>query len=109
MPDERYFSIPSADGNARFRAATQAKPVPQERRTIIHDGLDRHYRGLLDQPIPVLGNKSPRAAVKTAKGRTKVVDWLKTSKTTQPKWSVTMMKWLLTTSVGYGPNWGSPN
>ncbi len=49
-----------------------------ERRTIIHDGLDRHYRDLLDQPIPVLGNKSPRAAVKTAKGRAKVVDWLKT-------------------------------
>jgi hypothetical protein len=45
-----------------------------ERRTIIHDGLDRHYRDLLDQPIPVLGNKSPRAAVKTAKGRAKVVD-----------------------------------
>jgi hypothetical protein len=50
----------------------------EERRTIIHDGLDRHYRDLLDQPIPVLGNKSPRAAVKTAKGRAKVVDWLKT-------------------------------
>jgi hypothetical protein len=50
----------------------------QERRTIIHDGLDRHYRDLLDQPIPVLGNKSPRAAVTTAKGRAKVVDWLKT-------------------------------
>jgi hypothetical protein len=50
----------------------------QERRTIIHDGLDRHYRDLLDQPIPALGNKSPRAAVTTAKGRAKVVDWLKT-------------------------------
>jgi hypothetical protein len=50
----------------------------EERRTIIHDGLDRHYWDLLDQPIPVLGNKSPRAAVKTAKGRAKVVDWLKT-------------------------------
>jgi hypothetical protein len=50
----------------------------EERRTIIHNGLDRHYRDLLDQPIPVLGNKSPRAAVKTAKGRAKVVDWLKT-------------------------------
>jgi hypothetical protein len=50
----------------------------EECRTIIHDGLDRHYRELLDQPIPVLGNKSPRAAVKTAKGRAKVVDWLKT-------------------------------
>ena len=31
-----------------------------------------------DQPIPVLGNKSPRAAAKTEKGRAKVVDWLKT-------------------------------
>ena len=50
----------------------------EERRTIIHDGLDRHYRDLLDQPIPVLGNKSPRAAVKTPKGGAKVVDWLKT-------------------------------
>jgi hypothetical protein len=50
----------------------------QDRRIIIHDGLERHYRGLLDEPIPVLGNKSPRDAVKTAKGRTKVIDWLKT-------------------------------
>jgi hypothetical protein len=50
----------------------------QERRTIIHDGLDRHYRDLLDQPIPALGNKSPRAAARTANGRAKVVDWLKT-------------------------------
>jgi hypothetical protein len=50
----------------------------QERRTIVHDGLDRHYWGLLDEPIPALGNKSPRAAIRTAKGRTKVVDWLKT-------------------------------
>ena len=50
----------------------------EERSTIIHDRLDRHYRDLLDQPIPMLGNKSPRAAVRTAKGRVKVVDWLKT-------------------------------
>jgi hypothetical protein len=49
-----------------------------ERRAIIHEGLDRHYRDLLDQPIPALGNKSPRASVKTSRGRDKVVDWLKT-------------------------------
>jgi hypothetical protein len=49
----------------------------EERRTIIHSSLDRHYRNLLDQPIPMLGNKSPRAAANTAKGRVKVVDWLK--------------------------------
>jgi hypothetical protein len=50
----------------------------QERRTIIHDSLDRHYRDLLDQPIPALGNESPRAAARTANGRAKVVNWLKT-------------------------------
>jgi hypothetical protein len=39
--------------------------------------MDRHYRDTLDQPVPALGNKSPRAAVKTATGRAKVADWLK--------------------------------
>jgi hypothetical protein len=51
--------------------------TPEERRSIIHGTLDRHYRKLLDQPIPALGHKSPRAAVKSAKGRAKVVKWLK--------------------------------
>lgn len=57
-----------------------AKPnlSEEEQRSIIHDSMDRHYRNLIDQPIPVLGNKSPRAAAKTAKGRVNVVDWLKT-------------------------------
>ena len=49
----------------------------QEQRAIIHDRMDRHYRDVLDQPVPALGNKSPRAAIKTASGRAKVVDWLK--------------------------------
>jgi hypothetical protein len=65
--------------------ASQNAPLPskldmseEERSAIIHDSVDRHYRDLLDQPISMLGNKSPRAAVRTAKGRVKVVDWLKT-------------------------------
>ena len=59
-----------------------ASPMPdiseQERDAIIRESMDRHYRNLLDQPIPALGNKSPRLAVGTAKGRIKVADWLKT-------------------------------
>jgi hypothetical protein len=43
----------------------------EEGRTIIHRSLDRRYRDLLDHPIPVLGNLSPRAAARTSKGRTK--------------------------------------
>lgn len=39
--------------------------------------LERHYRGLLDQPVPMLGNISPRKAARTKKGREKLVGWLK--------------------------------
>jgi hypothetical protein len=49
----------------------------QERCVIIHGQLDRHYRDALDQPVDMLGGKSPRAAVRTANGRIKVADWLK--------------------------------
>ena len=60
-----------------------APPLPKldltedERHAIVHQSLDRHYRDMLDQPAPFLGNKSPRAAARTARGRAKVVDWLK--------------------------------
>jgi len=67
----------------KLRASRDAPPPPsldlseEERRTIIHSSLDRHYRDLLNQPVPILGNLSPRAAARTAKGRSKVVDWIK--------------------------------
>ena len=62
------------------RDADAPRPVDlseEEQRAIVHDYLDRHYRDTLDQPVPSLGNKSPRTAVKTASGRAKVADWLK--------------------------------
>jgi len=65
--------LASRDADAR----QQADISEHERRAIIHETMDRHYRDTLDQPVPALGNKSPRAAVKTASGRAKVADWLK--------------------------------
>jgi hypothetical protein len=50
---------------------------PGEERAVLRQVMDEHYRGLLDQPIPALGGMSPRQAVRTAKGREKVVAWLK--------------------------------
>jgi hypothetical protein len=50
---------------------------PDEERAIVHQALDEHYGRLLDEPIAMLGNKSPITAAKTAKGREKVVAWLK--------------------------------
>ena len=51
--------------------------------------VDGHYRDVLDQPVPMLGGETPRAAVKTDSGRIKVVDWLKmmenrTAKSAEP-------------------------
>jgi len=52
--------------------------IPEEERcAIIHDYMDRHYRDTLDQPVPMLGGETPRAAVKTDSGRIKVAAWLK--------------------------------
>lgn len=48
-----------------------------EERTIVHAAMDRHYRAQLDQPIPALGNISPRKAAKSKKGLDKLVTWLK--------------------------------
>ncbi len=50
---------------------------PEEQRIIIHDAMDQHYRAQLDQPVPALGNISPRKAAKSKKGRDKLVAWLK--------------------------------
>jgi hypothetical protein len=48
-----------------------------EERELIHATLDRHYRNLLNEPVPMLGNTSPLLAAKTAKGRERLAVWLK--------------------------------
>jgi hypothetical protein len=50
---------------------------PDEERAALHTYLDQHYRGLLDEKVPMLGNITPRAAAKTAKGRKDLFAWLK--------------------------------
>lgn len=50
---------------------------PEVAADVIQQMLDRHYRQCLDEPIPALGNKSPRQCVKSKPGREKVIDWLK--------------------------------
>lgn len=44
---------------------------------VIQNMLDQHYRQCLDEPIPMLGNKTPRQCARSEKGREKVIEWLK--------------------------------
>ena len=39
--------------------------------------MEHAYRGWADQPVPALGGKTPRQAIKTAKGKRAVVDLLR--------------------------------
>ena len=56
----------------------QAGDLPAELQAeLVHGALTDHYRKTLDEPIPALGDLSPRAAAQTAAGRRKVADWLK--------------------------------
>ncbi|QRM34574.1 hypothetical protein JO965_36300 (plasmid) [Microvirga sp. VF16] len=56
----------------------QASDLPAELQAeLVHGALTDHYRKTLDEPIPALGDLSPRAAARTAAGRRKVADWLK--------------------------------
>ena len=56
-------------------AAAAIPPEVQEK--LVHEVLDQHYRASLDEPTPMLGNVSPRAAARTARGREDLVVWLK--------------------------------
>lgn len=56
-------------------AASEVPPEIAEQ--VVHQFMDRQYRETLDQPVGMLGNKTPRQAAKSAAGRQKVAEWLK--------------------------------
>ena len=50
---------------------------PAEERAVLQANMDRYHMDLLDEPVPMLGNITPRRAAKSASGREKLVAWLK--------------------------------
>ncbi|NHN89995.1 hypothetical protein, partial [Acetobacter conturbans] len=65
----------SGSGGQDPAAALQIPPEEEAR--IIGQMLERHYRQTLDEPVPALGNVTPRQAAQTAAGRKKVAAWIK--------------------------------
>lgn len=77
MTEIRTLAQFMADDAAR---APQEEPLdipPDEMERIVHDMLTREYTKTLDEAVPALGNKTPRALARTKAGRAKVADWLK--------------------------------
>lgn len=50
---------------------------PEIAASLVHRLLDGQYRRTLDEPVPMLGGLSPRAAAASETDRFKVADWLK--------------------------------
>jgi len=68
----------------QLKAAPRRKPddaaammPPEVEEKLVHEALDHHYRALLDEPTPMLGDVSPRAASRTARGHESLAVWLK--------------------------------
>ena len=66
-----------AEQSNRTRTPQLSGLNPEEERQAVHAALDQHYRRQLDEPVPALGNISPRRAARSTKGREKLVAWLK--------------------------------
>jgi hypothetical protein len=67
----------AARGTDRPSTVPEAE-VPAEVQTqLVHAMLDRQYRALLDEPVGMLGDVSPRTASRSAKGRERIAAWLK--------------------------------
>lgn len=69
---EQMMTSPAA------RSTPPVKDLPLDLQTrLVHEGLSGHYRAALDQPVGMLGDKTPRASVRSKAGREKVAVWLK--------------------------------
>ncbi len=87
-----------AENETRQQDDAEKQPTetidPEIATEVMRDYLDQHYRQCLDEPIPMLGGKTPRQCTRSKKGREKVVEWLKYLENSE---------WHRTTSQGQEP------
>ena len=70
-----------AENESHQQSNSGQEPVdtidPEIAAEVIHNTLDQHYRQCLDEPIPMLSDKTPRQCAKSKRGREQVIEWLK--------------------------------
>jgi uncharacterized protein (DUF2384 family) len=65
-----------ARGSARSNDPSPALD-PAAMAEVLNRVKDSHYRRTLDEPVPMLGNRTPRECARTKAGRRKLANWLK--------------------------------
>ncbi len=74
---EQMLAEHDAHAKDRHQQAPADGIDPEVAAGIIQHTLDQHYRQILDEAIPALGNKTPRQCARSKKGREQVIEWLK--------------------------------
>lgn len=68
---------PKAMEAARKKSPAGPEIPPELKAQVEREFLKRHYERWPDEPVPALGGKTPKAAVRTKKGRQAVIELLK--------------------------------
>jgi hypothetical protein len=63
-------------GASRRRQQPEEEVPPEVQAQVVGEFYEQHYRRWLDQPIPALGNRTPREAARLERVRPKLVDLL---------------------------------
>lgn len=58
-------------------APPDASPAGPEIEAVLRQFKDAHYRRVLDEPVPMLGDRTPRECARTKSGRARLTRWLK--------------------------------
>jgi hypothetical protein len=78
----RVDSVQSLESMMEEKAKAKPKQVddeipPEIKQALLKDMYDNHYREWLDYPLPALGGKTPRKAIRSKEGRQRVEDLLR--------------------------------
>jgi len=69
---------PSSGAFTRARAPEPAPALdPAAMTEAVNRVKDAHYRRTLDEPVPMLGNRTPRECARSKQGRKKLANWIK--------------------------------
>ena len=76
ITSQTFEELKASEPNEKA-AETTPHLTEEQQRTILGEWMDQYYRRLLDEPVPMLGNATPRELAKEAGKADELAAWLK--------------------------------